>query len=203
MKPNKTNREPILTPVFRASFPHVFTPQKPMKAGDVPQYTLAMIFEGAQADKKIIQKLVDEAVATATVAWGPDRAKWPTNIQWPFQKGETKASYPAGSVFINTKNKKKPAVVDQNVEPIVEEGRFFGGVYALAKVQAYAWEYMGKHGISFSLGNVQLVRDGEPFGTGSSKPEDDFDSIAMPGASEGESGPVPVAAAAGGVDLGI
>jgi hypothetical protein len=201
MANNKSNRKPVKTPEFRGSFPNLHKARAAV-AGPEAKFSIVMIFEKG-TDLAVLKQ---EVLAAASEKWGADQAKWPKNITWPFRKGAEKAElgYPADSIFASASSKMKPGVVDANVQPITEETEVYGGAYFRATVTTYAWEYMGKTGVSFGLRNVQKTRDGEPF-AGKSKPEDDFDAIPTPGGagtSQVTKAAVP-AQAAGGPDLGI
>ena len=72
----------------------------------------------------------------------------------------------------------KPGLVDADVQPIIDPTEFYAGCYAIASFNFYAWAHdEGGTGISAGLMNIQKVKDGEPFGAGNSKPEDDFAAI--------------------------
>jgi hypothetical protein len=172
-----TNKDPnkVTTPVFRVSFPAVFTPRKnDQDANAVPKYSVQMIFPKTTD----ITKLKDAARKAVIEKWGADKAKWPKNLMLPFRDGSEKdyEGYGPDVIFVSASSKMKPGLVDQNMQAIIEPSEFYGGCYAHATVNAFAWSFMGKNGVSFGLRNIQKVRDGEPF-SGRSKPENDFDAI--------------------------
>jgi hypothetical protein len=72
--------------------------------------------------------------------------------------------------------KQKPGVVDEKVQPIVEEGEIYGGCYVRASLSVYAYDQSGNKGVSFGLRNIQKVGDGEAFG-GRTRAEDDFTPV--------------------------
>jgi hypothetical protein len=200
MSNTKTSRKPFPTPKFRLSFPNLFQARAAVQ-GQEPKFSLVMIFEKG-TDLAVLKQ---EVLAAAAEKWGADQSKWPKNITWPFRKGSEKAElgYPTDSIFASASSKMKPGVVDENVQPVMDPNAIYGGCYARATVTTYAWEYMGKAGVSFGLRNVQKWGDGEPF-AGKSKPEDDFDAIPNPGgAAAGKPNTAVSAQAAGGPDLGI
>ena len=196
----------VLTPVFRVSFPAVFAPKKMGDSGD-PQYSVLALFRLAPdpkdptaivADAKDFQALRDLATGAAVTKWGADRAKWPTNLQTPFRDGKEKDydGFGEGVVFCTFKSDYKPGLVDGQLKEIIDPKEFYGGCYARAKVSAYAWTYMGKNGVSFSLWHVQKYKDGAPFGGGGDASKE-FDALPLPaGAVAGA--PTPTPAAAGG-----
>lgn len=200
-KNNKNNGTTVLTGTFRASFPAVFAPRKAnaQDTEDKAKYSIQMLFK--KTDDLSAMKAACRVAATEK--WGP-QDKWPKpkgGLQLPFRDGADKDfdGYGPDVIFVNASSKQKPGLVDENVQPIITADEFYGGCYARATVNAFAWEYMGKAGISFGLRNIQKVKDGEPFG-GKSKPENDFDAIPVEG---GGSSAAEAAVPSGEADLGI
>lgn len=183
-----------LTPVFRISYPNVFT-ARAASEGQKPKYSISMIFPktftkeycdkfSAKVDEQLaLYNGLKTAVYHAIVQkWGPDKTKWPKNLKLPFRDGSEKDQdgYGPDVVFVNASSDNKPGVVDQGVQAIIEPSKFYGGAYGRAKVRAFAYDKAGNKGVAFGLNNVQLVADGEPFSSRST-PEEDFTSIAQPG----------------------
>lgn len=174
----------INTPTFRVSYPNVFKAKKNDLNGKDEFSVVALFKKGedisglkAAAQKAIVDK------------WGPDKAKWPTNLRSPFRdqaerakevdgKRILPAGHEEGAIFLNLKSSQRPGVVDQNVQDILDESQFYAGCYARASVNAYAYDQKGNRGVSFGLGNIQKVKDGEPLGN-RAKPEQDFAPIAV------------------------
>ena len=171
----------VMTPEFRVSFPNVFKPRG--FEGQEPKYSVVMLFDKStdiSALKQLAQRAVEEK-------W-PDPAKRPKGLRNPFKDGDTEKpdvdGY-EGAIFVNASSKMKPGVVDQNVQPIIDENEFYAGCYARATVTAYAYNKIGNKGVAFGLQNIQKLRDGEPF-TGRSRAEDDFAPVENAGVSEAE-----------------
>ena len=162
----------IFTPKFRVSFPNVF------KEDDNGKYSMAMLF-----DKKAIAADPKQSKLWADLKAHIEKAamdKWgelPPNM--PFRKGEEKEydGYGEGVIFINGKSNDRPGLVGADGQPIMAASDFYGGCYAHATINAYAWDYKGKKGVSVGLQNIQKLGDGESFGGGKSKAEDDFGAI--------------------------
>lgn len=186
----------VMTPEFRVSFPDLFVPRA-MEEGKEPMYSVTMLFPKG-ADLTVLK---DAAKAAGVEKWGPDQAKWPKGLKLPFKdQGEKDYDgYEAGATFVRASSKQKPGLVDQSVQPIIDQSEFYAGCYARATINAFAWEHVkdGKvlsRGISFGLQNVQKLRDGEPFG-GRSNPTDDFQPVGAPSGAAappapGKGGPV-------------
>lgn len=162
------------TPTFRVSYPTVFKPEKNDLNGDM-EYSLVAIFP-ANADLSAM-KLAAKAAAEAK--WGLDQTKWPQPMKKPFRPCKERWKFvdgkqivPAGyedgeamfATFKQKADKGQPQIVDREVNPIRESQYFYAGCYAIASVRAYAYDNKGNRGVSFGLGNVQKVDDGEPLG---------------------------------------
>lgn len=162
----------VLSPIFRVSFPNVFTPRG--FEGQAPKYSVAMLFDKSEdltALKNLARKAVEEK-------W-PNAEKRPKGLRNPFRDGDVEKADITGYenvMFANATSKMKPGIVDQNVQPIIDEAEFYGGCYARATLVAYAYDKGGNRGVAFGLQNIQKIRDGEPF-SGRTKAEDDFSSV--------------------------
>lgn len=173
----------ITTPQFRVSFPSMFQATAAQDGGK-KFYSLQAIFNKETLAKdpeqaKLFKGMKQAMADCAREKWGADL---PKNLQSPFRDGAEKDTigYGEGTIFIAFKTQEKngrPGLVDQNMQRIMDESEFYPGCYAHATVNPYAWEYMGKAGISFGLQNVQKIDDGEPLGGGRSKAEDDFSAV--------------------------
>lgn len=176
----------INTPTFRVSYPNVFKAKKNDLNGK-DEFSIVALFKKGE-DLSALKAAATKAI---TDKWGPDKAKWPTNLRSPFRdQGERAkevdgkrilpAGHEEGAIFLNLKSSQRPGVVDQNVQDILDESQFYAGCYARASVNAYAYDQKGNRGVSFGLGNIQKVKDGEPLGN-RARPESDFAPIAVEG----------------------
>lgn len=175
----------VLTPVFRVSYPNVFKPKHNDLSGK-DEYSLVALFPKG-ADLTPLKKAAEEAVIKK---WGENKAKWPKKLKLPFRdqadrekedentgKKFLPPGYEAGAVYMNLKSSQRPGVVNQKVEDIIEESEFYAGCWARATINAYAYDQAGNQGVAFGLGNIQKVKEGDPFG-GRTKATDDFAPIA-------------------------
>lgn len=71
---------------------------------------------------------------------------------------------------------RKPGLVDQQMNDIIDPSEIYSGVYARLALQAFAYSNMGNVGVSFGLNHVQKWADGEPF-AGVTKASDVFDAL--------------------------
>ena len=97
----------------------------------------------------------------------------------PFSDGNTKGKIDADGEFqvykgyanttvVNTKRQAKlkpPVVVGPNPNiPITDEEEVYGGRWARAQVNAFAYDVGGNKGVAFGLNMIQLLDHDEPFG---------------------------------------
>lgn len=183
----------VMTPEFRVSYPSVFKPKLNDLNGK-QEYSLQALFpKGAD-----LTKLKALCQAACEKKWGKEPAKWPANLRTPFRdqgdraktndqgKRVLPAGYEEGAKYLNLKSERKPGVVDQNVQPIIDETQFYAGCYAQATIQAFAYDQKGNRGVSFGLQNIQKTRDGQPFGN-VTKAEDDFAPVSASAEGGGDS----------------
>lgn len=172
----------INTPTFRVSYPNVFKAKRNDLNGK-DEFSVVALFKKGE-DLSALKAAAQKAIVDK---WGPDKEKWPKNLRSPFRDQSERAKevdgkrilpagHEEGAIFLNLKSSQRPGVVDQNVQDIIDESQFYAGCYARASVNAYAYDQKGNRGVSFGLGNIQKVRDGEPLGN-RAKPEQDFAPI--------------------------
>lgn len=168
------------TPEFRVSFPHVFEKHSGFE-GQEPKYSLVMLFP-KNTDLKELKRAAFNA---ATEKWGV-KEKWPKGLRMPFRDGDEKqdlAGY-EGTIFVSASSKQRPQVVSNLKDketgqfPRIEkeDELFYAGCYARATLIAFAYDKMGNKGVSFSLQNVQKLKDGDQF-SGRKNADDEFDSV--------------------------
>ena len=154
----------VLTPEFRVSYPHVFKAQA-IKPTDKPKFSVTMLFP-----KNSDLSSLKEAMKQAKIAEFGSKENWPDDLESPVVDGDNpkhadKEGYKGHWVIkASTNEDQRPGVVDENVQPIVDQAKFYPGCYARAYIYAYVWEYMGKQGVGFILDHVQKLRDGKSFG---------------------------------------
>jgi hypothetical protein len=183
----------VMTPEFRASYPQVFKAKKNDLNGKDEYSVVALFPKGANLDA-----LKTAAQAAIVEKWGADKSKWPQRLKSPFRDQGEKAKnvegkqvmpagHEAGAIFLTLKSSQRPGVVDQSVQPIIDETQFYAGCWARATVRAYAYDQKGNQGVAFGLQNIQFVRHGDPLG-GRSRAEDDFSAVETTGAGEAGTG---------------
>lgn len=194
-----TEKKSVITPKFRASFAHVFKPTE-SQSGSL-SYRLTMLFDKTTTDIAELKGIVREAVESR---W-PDKEKRPKALVNPIKDGDTDRmqngslrceKYPEmkGCWVVNSMSMRKPQVVDQNVQEIIDPNEFYSGCYARASVNAFTYapdkkNPSKKYGVGVGLNNVQKMADGERF-AGGTKAKDDFAPV------EGADAPATAPAAA-------
>jgi len=84
----------------------------------------------------------------------------------------------AGHWAIKASNRARPTIIDRDKTPLTEDdGVIYGGCYVNAIIQL--WLQNNEYGkrINANLLGVQFAKDGEPFSTGVTATEDDFDDF--------------------------
>lgn len=159
---SKEEKFRIITPKFRVSYPHLFKPHAMNEAS--PKFAITMLLPKT-ADLTQLR----EALKKAKIAeWGP-KANWPQDLESPVSDGDSpkyadKEGYKGCWIVKATSHKdRRPTVVDENVNAIIDEAQFYPGCYAIAQIFARPWKFGKKQGIQFIVDHVQKVGDGKPF----------------------------------------
>ena len=164
----ETERKAIITPVFRVAFPAVFTPTA-MEEWQESKYSIVCLFKKGE-DLSKLRVVVDKLI---TEKWG---AKPPKTIKKPFREQGDRdyEGFEAGAIYISARNKKRPGLVDKDLQPITDQNDFYSGCYARASVMPFVFDKTTNKGVAFSLFNIQKVADGERLDGGVSA-EKEFD----------------------------
>lgn len=171
---NMSKETKVIVP-GRLSYANVWEPQS--INGSEPKYSVSVIIP--KSDKATIQKIqqaVEQAKQEAISKFG---GKIPANLKLPLRDGDIDRpddeAY-ANSYFINCNSKQKPQVVDQQVQPILDQAEVYSGCYGRVSVTFYGFNSNGNRGVAAGLGNIQKLKDGEPLG-GRVCAEDEFDTV--------------------------
>lgn len=177
----KQERRPteLKTPEFRVSYPHVFK-AKYNELGEKYEFTITALFPKDTTDLKPFKKAIAAAVEAQ---WGA-ASKAPKSMRYPIKDGdEMDDPNTEGHWVMEFKSSEQfqPVVVgtvkgkDGKFIAITSPKEFYGGCFARAVVNAYAYDMKVNKGVNFGLGNLQKLRDGDRFGGGgSAAAEDDF-----------------------------
>ena len=166
----------IVTSKVRFSYAHVFEPQQ-IDENSKPKYSVAIIIP--KKDKKliaIIEKAVESAAEEGKAKFG---GKVPANLKKPLRDGDIERpddeNY-ENAMFLNANSDRRPGLVDEDVNPILNREDFYSGCYGRAAINFYAFSVSGNKGIACGLNNLQKLEDGEKLSGGASA-EEDFGSV--------------------------
>ena len=182
----------VTTTEFRVAYPAVFRPKHNDLSGKDEYSVVALFPKGAD-----LSKLKAAAQAAVIKKFGEDKKKWPKSLKSPFRdqadrakendKGEEvlPQGYEAGAIYINMKSAQRPGVVAQDMNEIIDESDFYGGCWARASINAYAYDIKGNRGVAFGLNNLQKLKDDDAFGN-RTKPQDDFSAVETQNTESGQ-----------------
>lgn len=185
----------LVTPKFRVAFPTVNEPKAMNQDPNAKKfYSIVMLFDLAEIAKDPDEQAKWDALTAAVDKAAADKwGKAPAVLKKPFKKGDEQRNKESGEIYqgfegmvvLNAKSETQPGLVDHDRTPIMNAADFYGGCYAIATLNCYAWQHpqSGK-GVSFGLQNIMKRGDGETFGGGKSSAEDDFAAIPAATAAE-------------------
>lgn len=157
------NNTKVIVPC-RFSYAHIFDPDS--INGSEPKYSVSCIIDKNDTETIAkIKKAVETAKEDGKGKWG---GKIPANFKLPLRDGDIDRpddeAY-AGSYFLNANSRQAPQVVDNRVQPILDQSEVYSGCYGRVSVTFYAYNSNSNKGVAAGLGNVQKLRDGEPLGS--------------------------------------
>jgi len=170
-----TNAGTLLLPAGRLSYPALFKARAmPGMPEDSAKFSTSLILP-PDVDLSLAIKMVEQV---ATEKWGNNIGK----VKRPFLKhgektedAELAAAFP---ILIRCGSATKPALVFGNGDPCTTEEEVYPGRWARISVRPYAWEHKASgRGVSFGLGNVQILDHDDRIGGGRAKPEDEFEFV--------------------------
>lgn len=133
--------------------------------GGVQKYSVSAIVSKDDIETiEIIENAINYVKEQSIQKWG---GRIPANLRTPLHDGdEEKPDNPVfhNCYYINAKSKDAPQIVDKNVKPITNQTEIYSGCYGKISVTFYGYNYSGTKGIAAWLGNIQKIKDGEPFG---------------------------------------
>lgn len=168
------NSTKVITGKVRLSYVNIFTPTA-MNDGEEPKYNLCVLIpktDTVTLDK--IKKAIEAAKVEGKAKLADKNGRIPANLKLPLRDGdEERPDDPAceGMYFINCSSKRKPGIVDLNLDPILDKEEVYSGCYGRVSINFYAFNVSSK-GIAAGLNNVQKLADGERLSGGASAEED-------------------------------
>ena len=166
--------EKFITPRGRILYPKVFETDTTGQFKD-NKYKLQICFD--KSDRAVMEQVKLARAACLKLAG----QVWPTlspeqlkDVALPFHDGDKKGKEGyGGTVYITAKSKFRPGVVDKNVKEILDPGEVYSGMWGKCSVTPFTYE-LPKKGVSYFLGNLQKLSDGDRIGGGGSDPAEDF-----------------------------
>ena len=174
-----------ITPEFRVAFPSVFSARRNDLNGK-DEYSIVALFP-LGADLSALEAVALSALKTK---FGDDQKKWPEKLRTPFRDQGDRAKknddgtvnlpsgYVKGAKYLTLRSNQQPGLIDGKKNEIIDQSDFYGGCWARATINAYAYDTKGNRGVSFGLGNIQKLRDDDPFGN-RTKATDDFSAVVV------------------------
>lgn len=165
----------VVTGEVRLSYAHIW--EQSAIEGNEPKYSVSVIVSKNDKETlRAIKEAVEEAKETGKGKWN---GKIPAVLKTPLRDGDVERpddeAY-AGCYFFNASSKNKPGIVDENVQPILDQSEVYSGCYARVSVNFYAYNANGNKGVAAGLGNIQKIKDGDSLG-GATRAEDDFEAV--------------------------
>ena len=122
--------------------------------------------------KKLIQQKAFEETKAASAGYFGGSV--PKLLKGGLRDGDVEMEDPAyeGCYFIKANSVQKPGVVEENLNPILDQSEFYSGCYGRASITFYPYNAQGSKGIACGLNNVQKLEDGEKLGGGTTAAAD-------------------------------
>lgn len=191
----------IISPEAIASYPHLAEPQVFVDQDtgkETKKYTMTLVFPAGTdlsgPKKAALENLKEKYGAGVTV--GKKRYTFAQAVKegvlnLPFRTDWEEKGYPEGSTFINVSTKNKPGVVSMYTDPatgkarVLDASAVYPGAIVRATLSPFTYgdkpQHKGNKGVSFGLGNVQFMRDGERLDSFVAA-DDEFDAEEAPAA---------------------
>lgn len=166
------NQQPtnVTTGQVRLSYVHLFQPYAAQKDQEPKFSTTILLPKSDVATMQKINTAIQEAIQQGI------NSKWngvrPPIIAIPVHDGD--GARPSdgmpfgeeckGHWVFTASSKQQQAVVDLNIQPILNQTEVYSGMFARVNVNFFPYNTNGKKGIGCGLGPVQKIADGEPLG---------------------------------------
>lgn len=164
----------VITSKVRFSYAHVWEPSA-IEEGQEKKYSVSIIIP--KTETKLIEKIKAAIAAALEEGKAKFGGKVPASYKNPLRDGDEERpddeNY-EGAYFVNANSARKPGIVDENLDPIMDKDDFYSGCYGRASVNFYAFNVSGNKGVACGLNNLQKLEDGVRLSGGASSAEDDF-----------------------------
>lgn len=165
----------------RLSFPRLFTP-KSFTPGQPPRFEATFLLDPSNADHKVQLSALKQAINKLIEAkWG---ANPPKDIKFCVGNGNDK-EYDGykDRIFVRSASKHRPVVADRGRNELTVDSQGqepkipYAGSYVIGKITLWAQDNAFGRRINSNLIAVQYVKDGTPFGPGSTDAETEFEAL--------------------------
>jgi hypothetical protein len=151
------------------------------------QYGVILVWKKTKANEAALKPLRDAVVAVAKDAFGKKAEKMPSPLKDGDAEGvpDSLTETVKGCWFMRVASTRKPAVVDRQVQEVLDPSEAYSGCIFKANVTVYPWTFGVKTGVSAGLNSVQVVKKGERKGGGPA-PSKAFTPLPEEGEEAGE-----------------
>lgn len=164
----------VVTGKVRFSYAHVFEAVT-IGEGTEKKYSVSILIP--KKDKATLAKINEAVEAAKEEGKGKWGGKIPKMLKLPLRDGDLEKedddNY-AGMMFLNASSKRRPQIVDQDLNEILDKEEFYSGCWGRASINFYAFDVSGNRGIAAGLNNLQKLEDDEKLGGGASSASEDF-----------------------------
>lgn len=181
----------LCTGEVRLSYPNLVSGETSKKAdgSTLTKYTAVLLLKkDAEDAKETLDALKAFASSAAKKKFGEDCApkiqklKIKNGDAVDEDTGKLVSKDNVGCYVLQVSTYRKPQIVNAKKEPVGED-EMYAGCYVRATLGVRAYSFKGDNGVTskgvtLTVGNVQKLRDGEPFGASARSADEDFDDIA-------------------------
>ncbi len=174
MSDQNTDIAIIKLPNVRLSFPRLFKPHA-VQEGQTPKYSASFILDNEKHAALI--KHIEKTIERLALDHWKKKIPFKTCLHDGNEKAD-KDGYGDGVTYINASRVTRPAVVDRQVNPLNEEDNvIYAGCYVNATIRLWVQSNDFGKRVNAELRAVQFLKDGESFGAGPVKAEDEFEAV--------------------------
>jgi len=163
---NQVEATNVTTGQVRLSYVHLFTPYA-NKPGQEPKYSTTILLPKSDLATKqridaAIQVAAQKGVSTIWNGARPPQLKTPLwDGDGARQSGEPFGPECKGHWVFTASSKSIQAIVDANMNPIINQSDVYSGMYARVSINFFPFSNSGNRGVGCGLGPVQKLGDGE------------------------------------------
>lgn len=155
----------VTTGVVRASFVHIYQAVAPQGGGE-PKYSITLLIPKSDVNTlRVLAAEIEQVKQANAQQFGGQTA----GLKVPLYDGDgvmpSGAPWGAecrGCMVLRASSKEQPAIVDGEVQPLLNPNAVYSGCYVRASVNLYAYNQPMNKGIGCGLNAVQKIADGEP-----------------------------------------